>query len=246
MSLWGNYICLKCETFLTILTISFYCVFIIVYYTPNQTAKRIPAAHRVGPHHHNIISVFYGTLLGDSYAEKRSSGNGTRISFSQESNRSEYLLYLHSLVAEIGYCNPKPPVIQSRLGTCGSVRYIIRFHTFTYSSLNCLHDAWYKNGVKHVPANIAEYLTPIALALWIIDDGGRAGVGLKLSTNSFTFSDSSRLVLVLHELYNIKATVQSAGAAEQYMIYIWKESMPNLRSIVKPYIVSSMLYKLGE
>lgn len=188
--------------------------------TPAQAVKRIPAKLRVGPHHHDILSIFYGTLLGDSYAERRKSGKGTRISFAQESNRSEYLLYLHALVAERGYCNPKQPVIQSRLGTGGKTRYVMRFHSFTYTSLNDLHSAWYENGVKRVPVNIAEHLTPLALALWIIDDGGRVGKGLKLSTNSFTFSDNLLLVQVLYELYNLKATVQSAGVPGQHHIYI--------------------------
>lgn len=79
-----------------------------------------------------------------------------------------------------------------------------------------------------------------------MDDGGRMGYGLKLATNSFTFGDVSRLSLILHELYGIKSTVQKSGIPGQYHIYIWSESMPLLRSIVKPYMVSSMLYKLGE
>lgn len=77
-----------------------------------------------------------------------------------------------------------------------------------------------------------------------MDDGGRSGSGLKLSTNSFTFEDTSRLVLTLTQLYGIKATVQKSGVPNQYHIYIWSESMPLVRSIVKPYFVPSMLYKL--
>ena len=126
------------------------------------------------------------------------------------------------------------------------MRYGIRFHTYTYSSLNALHEAWYENGIKRVPNNIADFLTPLTLAIWIIDDGARVGKGLKLCTNSFTFEDTTRLTIVLHELYSIKSSVQSVGVKDQYIIYIWSESMPTLRTIVKPYMVSSMLYKLGE
>lgn len=95
--------------------------------------------------------------------------------------------------------------------------------------------------------DIADYLTPLALAIWIMDDGCRSGYGLKLATNSFTFSDCLRLTQVLYDLYGIKATVQKAGAATQkYHISIWAESMPKFRSIVRPHMVSSMLYKLAE
>ena len=102
-------------------------------------AKRVRATARVGPHNRDIISIFYGSLLGDSHAEIRDSGSGTRISFSQESSRKEYILWLHSIIAIHGYCNPTIPRIQTRLGIGGKLRYILRFHTFTYSSLNWLH-----------------------------------------------------------------------------------------------------------
>jgi hypothetical protein len=53
-----------------------------------------------------------------------------------------------------------------------------------------------------------------------MDDGARVGKSLKLCTNSFTYADCNRLTNVLYDLYSIKATVQSAGVADQYHIYI--------------------------
>jgi hypothetical protein len=38
--------------------------------------------------------------------------------------------------------------------------------------------------------------------------------------------------------------VQSAGAKDQYIIYVWKESMNDLRKIVNPYIIPEMRYKI--
>jgi hypothetical protein len=79
-----------------------------------------------------------------------------------------------------------------------------------------------------------------------MDDGAKVGEGLKICTNSFSFADCNFLVRLLHENFNLKASVQSAGAKnkEQYHIYIWKESMPLLKEIVGPYVHSSMKYKL--
>ena len=79
-----------------------------------------------------------------------------------------------------------------------------------------------------------------------MDDGSKVGEGLKLCTNSFSFSDCNLLVKLLYDNFNLKANVQSAGAKnkEQYVIYIWKESMPLLREIVGPYVHSSMKYKI--
>ena len=77
-----------------------------------------------------------------------------------------------------------------------------------------------------------------------MDDGSKVGGGLKLCTNSFSFADCNFLVTLLYKNFNLKASVQSAGAKDQYHIYIWKESLPILREIVGPYVHSSMKYKI--
>ena len=77
-----------------------------------------------------------------------------------------------------------------------------------------------------------------------MDDGGKVGNGLKLSTNSFTYLDCTLLVKVLYENFHLKSSIQSAGKDNQYIIYIWKESIPLLRQIVLPYVHPSMKYKL--
>jgi len=97
---------------------------------------RLRADKRIGPHNKDIISILYGSLLGDGHAEKRSKGNGTRFSFYQESSHVTYLIWLHNLIAELGYCSSTVPIIQTRLGSKGIVRKIIRFRTWTYTSLN--------------------------------------------------------------------------------------------------------------
>jgi ubiquinol-cytochrome c reductase cytochrome b subunit len=251
MSLWGLFLSPKCGLY-TVTLEWFYnfstdnATLVSVILSNGKIANRIKSDTRVGPHSLDVLSLIYGTLLGDSHAEYRPQGNGTRLGFYQEAIHKEYLLWLHDKISSLGYCNTNIPCIQTRLGLGGKIRYIIRFHTFTYTSLNSIHTDWYTDRVKHVPHNIKDFLTPLALAVWIMDDGGRIGYGLKLATNSFTFEDTTRLSLVLYELYGIKSSVQKAGVHNQYHIYIWSESMFMVRQLVKPYMVSSMLYKLGD
>ena len=78
-----------------------------------------------------------------------------------------------------------------------------------------------------------------------MDDGSKSGSSLKLATNSFTFSECLQLVKVLYDKYNIKASVLSAGVENQYVIYIFKESMPMFRDLVLPYVHPSMKYKIN-
>ena len=205
---------------------------------------RIPAKDKIGPHDRKVISILFGSLLGDGYAEYRNKGKGTRFCFYQENSHATYLIWLHGLLANLGYCNTKEPEIQTRLGNKGIVRKVIRFKTWTYTSFNWIHNLWYINSVKVVPSVISDYLTPLAVSIWIMDEGCKVGSGLKLSTNLFTYSDCLLLVKALFDNFNIKSTIQSAGKNNQFHIYIWKESMPLLREIVLPYVHPSMKYKI--
>lgn len=243
MSLWG--LSLKPQMW------NFYCLFFIfiistVYAseTIGYKASRLKGIYRIGPHNKDILSIIFGSLLGDAHGEKRLNGVGTRFSFSQEDSHVEYLLYLHKFMSEASYCNPKTPVITQRLGSKGKLRKVVRFSSWTYTSFNWIHNIWYKDGIKHVPDCIGEYLTPLALAIWIMDDGSKLGNGFKFCTNSFSYNDCLKLVVVLNDNFNIKASVQSAGSKDQYVIYVWKESMNNLRTIVSPYIIPEMKYKI--
>lgn len=198
------------------------------------------------PLNNEIISIIYGSLLGDGHAEKRKGGKGTRISFYQESNHDDYLLYLHSLIANLGYCNTNIPKITTRLGKDGNIRKIIRFHTWTYDQFNTIYDNWYIDRVKIVPKDIYKYLTPLALAIWIMDDGNKQGSGLKLSTNAFTYDEVLYLIDVLRSKFNIKCNINKTGKEGQYCIYILKESISHLINIVEPYIIPSMRYKISS
>jgi ubiquinol-cytochrome c reductase cytochrome b subunit len=48
---------------------------------------------------------------------------------------------------------------------------VARFSTWTFEAFNTVHSMWYVDRVKVVPRELAEYLTPRALAIWIMDDG---------------------------------------------------------------------------
>lgn len=238
MSLWGIKTpqMYKLDLFIIFIT--------IINLSTNIVSKKIRGIYRIGPHNTNILSLIYGSLLGDAHAEIRLLGAGTRISFFQEDSHVKYMYYLHNILSRAGYCNDKLPIVRQRLGIKGKVRKVVRFSTWTYTSFNNIHEEWYIKGKKCVPNNINLYLTPLALAFWIMDDGAKVGKGLKFSTNSFTYNECVYLANLLHKKYNLKASVQSAGSKDQYIIYIWKESMKDLSEIVSPYIIPEMKYKI--
>jgi len=91
--------------------------------------SRLKGVYRIGPHNIDVLSIIFGSLLGDAYAEKRPKGVGTRITFYQESSHIKYILYLHNILSKLGYCNLKIPEVGTRLGINGKVRKIVRFGT---------------------------------------------------------------------------------------------------------------------
>jgi ubiquinol-cytochrome c reductase cytochrome b subunit len=205
--------------------------------------KRLMARHRIGPHNKDVQDVLVGSLLGDASAQQRS-GN-TRICFRQAHSHEEYLLWLHEFFATRSYCNPKIPEVKTRIDKEGNIRHHLRFNTWTYSSFNWIYDAFYPNKVKVVPDNIQELLSPLALAVWIMDDGSKAGNGLNLATHCFSVPDIEKLLAALRNIGLVCTMHIADKSKEQYTIYISTQSQYVLRDLVLPYIVPSMLYKLG-
>jgi len=69
--------------------------------------------------------------------------------------------------------------------------------------------------------------------------------GIKLSTDCFNYKDVLFLANLLKSKFDLKTTIHSSGIENAYTIYISKQSLSNLIFLVKPFMVPSMLYKLG-
>lgn len=185
-----------------------------------------------------------GSLLGDGHMEKE--GDGSRFCFYQSGEHAEYILWLHSILFKHGYCKENIPQIYSRTNSNGKLTYYCRFKTFTFSSFNWIYDAFYSEGKKNIPYFIEEYLSPMALAIWIMDDGGWIpNRGIKLATNCYNLSDVKRLSSILEKKYGLSVAVHSAGVLNQYIIYLPKKNLPLLVPIVQPHMHPLFLYKLN-
>lgn len=234
MSFWGILYCPKYD---------FIFVFVVFIHPP----KRLLAKQRIGPHNIDILSIIVGSLLGDSYAEKRN--GSTRIHFQQESSNREHLLNCWKILNKGSYCSDIEPKIEERLGKEGKIRFLSRFKTYSFSSFNWIHDAFYLKGKKVVPLDLINLLTPLALAIWIMDDGTWQGSGVRIATNCFSFNENKLLSSLLNKKYNLFCTVVKNGKNKDqtiaYNIYIHKQSIIELQKIVKPFFVKSMLYKIG-
>jgi len=221
---------------------------------------RTPSIKRIGPHNFDILSILICSLLGDGHASKDPRGNGTVFRFYYGTVNMEYALYLHKIISKLGYCSLSIPEARTRTiknynysdgniipaPSDKTTRGIIRFNTYTYSSFNWIHDSFYLNNIKRVPEFIGDYLTPQGLAHWIMDDGNYIrDRGLRISTHSFTYKEVSFLSELLTNKYGLKTSLHSGKIENTHVIYISKKSLPDLIEIVRPFMLNSMLYKLG-
>nr|ATI20204.1 LAGLIDADG endonuclease [Juglanconis oblonga]ATI20366.1 LAGLIDADG endonuclease [Juglanconis oblonga] len=154
-----------------------------------------------------------------------------------------YSLTLHNFLYAVGYCSPDAPIISKQLGKKSRLYKTMRFTTWTYTSFDWIYDMWYKNNVKIVPGTISEFLTPLALAIWVMDSGVKVPLGLSFY-NCFTLSECELLVRALHKNFGLKVIIYNKGIPSQYCIYIPKESMICLRDNISNYVIPGMKYKL--
>lgn len=71
-----------------------------------------------------------------------------------------------------------------------------------------------------------------------------ANRGLRLCTDSYSLPEVVRLINALIVLYDLDCSLHEKRPG-QYRIFIKKNSMDKLRSIVQEHMVASMLYKIG-
>jgi len=192
-----------------------------------------------------IKDVLIGILLGDAHISRRSLTANSRLTYTQTAeSHKEYFELVYSLFQP--FC-VKDYTIQNKIFIDNRSAKTYKALSFTSMQLPCFNvfrEMFYISSVKTVPENIYDLLKPRSLAFWIMDDGSRQGDGLHISVYGFTNSDLDKLMFTLQDKYNLKCSIH-LNKDNKPRIYIFKESMDNLKNLTKEYFVQEMLYKLG-
>lgn len=169
-----------------------------------------------------------GTLLGDGCLMRTTRG---------------YCLRIHHGVKQKNYVEWKYKVMESLVNTSPKLCYRgYYFRTVSNSVFNEYRKMFYKGKFKKVPKNLRDLLTPLGLAVWIMDDGSRDKGCVRISTHNFSYSDHLKLQEILEAKFRIKSSIQKAK--DKFWLWIRSESTPVLVGLVTPYFLPSLLYKL--
>lgn len=202
-----------------------------------------------------LNQAIVGLILGDLSAEKTSISGNTRLRFHMSIINKDYIEHLYSIFKVYTKTGPREINRAYNLLT-KRTEISIAFATLRYPQFNwVMSDFYYSNvfnkNIKFIPTNIFDILTPVGLAYWIMDDGSynKLKQNIILCTDSYTKEDVERLIDVLRTKFNLSVGLVNYKLNKQghmtYRIRINKSSVPHLITLIKPYIVPSMAYKIG-
>jgi hypothetical protein len=224
---------------------SIYCLTKSFHSSPSNYVKRISNSERSKfKLDFYLKQILIGNILGDVYMRRFSEKANARINFRQGSINASYLLHLYNLYQE--FVTTPPAVSSITDKNTGKIRYNLSFATLALPCFNELYEAFYLEGKKIIPNNIADLLSEVSLAYWIMDDGSFTGSGLKLHTNAFSLEELNLLIKALDKNFAIKASVNVSNREKsQFSLYISKNQMSRVKDLVIKHMHPDMLYKLN-
>lgn len=176
-------------------------------------------------------SVIIGSLLGDG--SMRCKANAL-MEINHSIAQREYVDWKYRQLADFVRVAPK-----ERSGNGRRVAY--RFVTLSRPELTPFWRAFYRDGRKVVPELL---LTPLALAVWFMDDGCKSYRSIYLNTQQFDLESQERLVKLLKEQWGIDATLNKDKTYRRIRIAV--HSVPKFKDLVMPYLLPQLAYKLPE
>ncbi|AEB43563.1 intein-containing recombinase RecA [Verrucosispora sp. FIM060022] len=191
--------------------------------------------------------VVLGSLMGDgALSPNRQDRNGVRFRLGHGEQQVDYLDWKVSLLGNISHSR--------RTDSRGAA-----FVDFTpLSELGELRRAVYLgDGKKHLSWDYLKALTPLALAVWYMDDGcftlrskgvqARTAGGsgrIEICVEAMAEGSRERLVEHLRDAYGMDVKLVSRGARQTASIIFTTEASAKFQELIAPYVPAAMESKL--
>ncbi len=185
--------------------------------------------------------LIVGLLLGDGHLETQN-GRTYRLKVEHSIRQKEYVDWLYQNFSNWIHQPPKARIKDS----FGKRIISYGFTTYASGSLRFYAQQFYFGKRKIIPKIIRKMLSPLAIAIWFMDDGS------KKSNNHRTYiihalgykkPELELVIRALSEKFGI--TVGMHRQYDKWRIYIYSNSAEKFRKIIAPYVIPSMKYKLG-
>jgi recombination protein RecA len=193
------------------------------------------------------MQVVLGSLMGDGNLSPNTRGrSGTRFRLGHGPKQAAYLDWKVSLLGNIECTRTA--------NAKGAV-----FADFTpLTELAELHDVvYFGDGKKHLTWDYLKALTPLALAIWYMDDGSFAlrseglqertqgGSGrIEICVEAMSPGSRERLVQYLRDTHGLDVRLRAAGALKKAVLVFSTAGTEKFQKLVAPFVHPSMDYKL--
>lgn len=180
-------------------------------------------------------------MLGDGCLEKN--GRNVRLRIEHSYKQKDYLIWLYEHFKDFSAKGPR--IV---LGKQSVVNKIYKKYHYSTNSLKCFNEyslLFYNKQKKVIPNNISKLLVSnLSLAVWYMDDGYKRNDcrAFRLSTDSFSYLEQLRLINCLKINYNINSKLHKKK--NTWNIYIPSKDYNKFSSIISPFIIPSMRYKI--
>lgn len=185
--------------------------------------------------------ILVGSLLGDAHLESRYVLGCATLRIEHSYKQKDYVDWLYDKFRNWVRTPPQKRVRRS----WGKQQEKYGFITYGHRILGKFRDMFYKNRIKIIPKDIELYLSPLSLAVWFMDDGSIKSSkhrGMFLNTQTFSYSDIERLRKTLkHKFLTETVTKKDKNGLQ---IYILGKSAEGFIRLIRPYIISTMEYKI--
>lgn len=190
------------------------------------------------------LDIFVGILLGDAYFKLGKNNTNVRIGFKQSLINFPFMWTVFTEISH--YCSSLPRYEVATLKSGKGVKKysLLVLETRTYPVFSELYKLFIVNGTKTISPELFNYLSPSALAYWIMSDGVSNQYGLTICTDSFSYSEVVCLLNILKIRYDLNCSIHSYSGRPR--LYIKADSMPKLRALVEPYLITFSAYKLQK
>src|SRR3989344_3499145 len=175
------------------------------------------------------VQILVGCLLGDGYLTKLG-----KIQIEQ-ANKG-YIDWKYQELASISYPNPPKEVMRFEK-IDNRVTKSFRFWTRQYFRI--WRGNFYNGKQKIFPKDLANFISPLSIAVWYMDDGSYSKFDCILSTESFDLEGRNQLITVLKSF-----GIDAIPRGKTTKIRIRSSSFKKFFELIRPYIHESMKYKL--
>lgn len=186
--------------------------------------------------------ILVGTILGDGCLERN--GRNVRLRIDHAESQSAFVEWKFRELSEL---SPSKPRLTARLDLrTNQVHRNLRFSTCTTPVLNPFFGFFYEGKPeKFIPDCIGDLMkSPLSLAVWYMDDGGRRSDCRSgyLNTNAYSVGDVDVLKRILFE--NFKVSTRTHFAAGKPRIYVPQSQFTRFCDLIRPHVINEMKYKL--